>query len=79
MDNIIYCNSDQHKYERYSADFYDGNYENNFDAIIASTGIEGDYINIGCIYSDIDKRQQNSILQLLYAVANIKALVSTSD
>lgn len=54
MDNIVYCNSDQHKCERYVTNLYDVNYENNLDAARVSFGIEEDYINTGCVYSNID-------------------------
>ncbi len=60
-------------------DLNDGNFENDLDAAIAGTGIEGDHINSGCIYSDINDQRQNPTLRLLSAVANIQATVSTRD
>ncbi len=54
MDNIVHCNADQHEREGYATDLNDGNFENDLDAAIAGTGIEGDHINSGCVYSDID-------------------------
>lgn len=79
MDSIIYRNSDQYKREDYATDLNDSNFENDFNTAIACTGIEGNHINSGCIYNDIDNQQQNSILQLLFAVANIKPIVSSAD
>ncbi len=71
MDNIIHCNANQHEREGYATDLNDGNFENDLDAAIAGNGIEGDHINSGCIYSDIDDQRQNPTLRLLSAVANI--------
>ncbi len=71
MDNIVHCNADQHKREGYATDLNDGNFESDLDAAIVGTGIEGDHINNGCVYSDIDNQRQNRTLQLLSAVANI--------
>ncbi len=51
MDNIVYYNANQHEREGYATDLNDGNFENDLDAAIAGTGIEGDHINSGCIYS----------------------------
>ncbi len=45
VDNIVYCNADQHKCESYATDLNDGNFEYNLNATIAGTGIEGDHIN----------------------------------
>lgn len=41
--------------------------------------IKKDHINNNYIYSNIDNRKQNSILQLLYAFNNIKTIISISD
>ncbi len=49
MDNIVYCNANQHEREGYTTDLNDGNFENDLDAAIVGTGIEGDHINSGCI------------------------------
>ena len=49
MDSMVYCNSNQHKREGYATDLCDGNFENNFDAAIVSTGIKRNHINSGCI------------------------------
>ncbi len=54
MDNIVYCNANKQEPEGYTTDLNDGNFENDLDAAIAGTGIEGDHINSGCVYSDID-------------------------
>ncbi len=79
MDNIVHCNTDQHEREGYVTDLKDSNFENDCDAIIAGTSIEGDHINSGCVYSDIDNQRQNLTLRLLSAVANIQATVFTTD
>ncbi len=79
MDNIVHCNANQHKREGYVTDLNDDNFENDLDTAIAGTDIEGDHINSGCVYSDIDDQRQNSTLRLLSAVANIQATVSTRD
>lgn len=79
MDSIIHCNVDQYKRESYTTDLNDSNFENDLNTAIASTIIEKNYINSGCVYSDIDNQQQNPILQLLFAVTNIKSTVSTTD
>ncbi len=79
MDSIVSCNSDQHKREGYATDLNDGNFENDLNAAIASISIEGDHINSGYIYSDIDDQCQNPTLRVLSAVANIKPIVSTTD
>ncbi len=71
MDNIAYFNADQHKRKGYATDLNDSNFENDLDAAIVGTGIEGDHINSGCVYSDIDDQWQNPTLRLLSAVANI--------
>ncbi len=54
MDNIVYYNADQHERKGYTTNLNDGNFENDLDTTIVGTGIEGDYINSGCVYSDID-------------------------
>ncbi len=54
MDNIVHCNTDQHEREVYVIDLNDSNFENDLNATIAGTGIEGDHINSRCVYSDID-------------------------
>ncbi len=79
MDNIVHCNADQHEREGYATDLNNGNSKNDLDVAIAGTGIEGDHINSGCVYSDIDDQRQNPTLRLLSAVANIQATVSTTD
>ncbi len=79
MDNIVHCNTDQHKREGYATDLNDGNFKNDLDATIAGTSIEGDHINNGCIYSNIDNQWQNPTLRLLSAGANIQAIVSITD
>ncbi len=71
MDNIVHCNVNQHKCEGYATDLNDANFENDLDVAIASTGIEEDHINSGCVYSDIDNQRQNPTLQLLFTIANI--------
>ncbi len=40
MDNIVHCNVDQHEREDYVTDLNNGNFENDLNAAIASTGIE---------------------------------------
>ncbi len=79
MDIIVHCDSDQHEQQGYVTDLCDGNFENNLDATIASAGIEGDHINSGCIYSDIDNGRQNPTLCLLSAIGNIKAQAPNPD
>ncbi len=79
MDNIVHCNADQHEREGYATDLNNGNFENDLDAAIAGTGIEEDHINNSDVYSDIDDQRQNPTLQLLSAVVNIQATVSTRD
>ena len=54
MDSIIHCNANQHKRQNYVTDLSDNNFENNFDVIITNINIEGDHINSGYIYNDID-------------------------
>ena len=54
MDNIVYCNANQYKRKRYVTDLNDNNFENDLNAAIVGISIEGDHINSGCIYSDID-------------------------
>ncbi len=54
MDNIVYCNTDQYEREGYATDLNNDNFENDLDDAIAGTGIEGDHINNGYVYSDID-------------------------
>lgn len=76
---MIYCNFDQHKREGYATDFCNSNFENNFNAVIAGISIEKDYINSSCIYNNIDNRRQNSTLQFLSTIGNIKATTSNSD
>ena len=79
MNSIVHCNSNQHECKGYLTDLCDGNSENNLDAAIASTGIERDHINSGCVYSNINDKRQNPILRHLSAVGNIKAIAFTSD
>ncbi len=57
MDSIIHCNANQHKREGYMSNLNDGNFENDLNTAIAGTGIEGDYINSDCVYSDIDDQR----------------------
>lgn len=52
---------------------------NNLDATIAGTGKEKDHINSPFIYNNIDDEPQNPTLQLSFADANIRPIVSTSD
>lgn len=57
IDCMIYCNCNHYKYADYTADFFNNNYENDFDTIIADINIEKDHIYSSYIYSDInDKR-----------------------
>lgn len=79
IDIIVDCNSDQHKQEGYAIDFCNGNFENNLDTAISYVGIEGDHINFGCVYSNIDNRKPNLSFQLLSAIGNIKAQALTLD
>ncbi len=79
MDNIVHCNADQHEREGYATDLNDSNFENDLDTAIAGTSIEEDHINSNYIYSNIDDQRQNSTLRLLSAIANIQAIVSTTD
>lgn len=79
MDSIVQCNADQYKCESYATDLNNNNFENSFDATIASISIEGDHINNSCVYSNIDNQRQNFTLQLLFAIANIKPIVSNID
>ncbi len=79
MDNIVHCNADQHECEGYATVLNNGNFENDLDTAIGGTGIQGDHINSGCVYSDIDDQRQNPTLRLLSVVANIQAIVSTRD
>ncbi len=46
---------------------------------MVSTGIEGDHINSGCVYSNIDHGRQNLTLCLLSAIGNIKAQAFNPD
>ncbi len=79
MDGIVYYNAHQHKRKGYATNLNDGNFENDLDATIVGIGIKEDHINSGCVYSNINNQQQNPILQLLSAVANIKPTVSIID
>ncbi len=54
MDNIAHCNADLYEREGYATNLNDGNFENDLDTAIAGTDIEGDHINSGCVYSDIN-------------------------
>ncbi len=76
---MVHCDSDQHKRQGYATDLCDDNIENDLDAAIASAGIEGDHINSGCVYSDIDDGRQNPTLCLLSVIGNIKAQAPTPD
>lgn len=60
MDSNLYCNANQHKRLRYVTDFNDHNFENDFNATIADTSIEGNHMNSDYVYSDIDNQWQNS-------------------
>ncbi len=62
IDNIVHCNADQNEREGYATDLNDSNFENDLNATIVSTGIEGDHINSGYVYSDIDDQWQNTTL-----------------
>lgn len=62
MDSIVYCDSDQHKRKNYATDLNDDNFGNDFNTAIASTSIKRNYINSGCVYSNIDNKRQNSTL-----------------
>ena len=57
IDSIIHCNANQHKCKGYATNFNNSNFENDLDATIAGTGIEGDHINSGYIYSNIDDQR----------------------
>ena len=61
-DNIVHCNTNQHKCKGYATDFNNGNFENDLDIAIVGTNIEGDHINLGCIYSYNDDQRQNLTL-----------------
>ncbi len=76
---MVHCNFDQYKRKCYANNLCDGNSENDLDAAIASAGIEGDHINSGCVYKDIDDERQNPTLCLLFAIGNIKAQAPTPD
>lgn len=54
INNMVHCNPDHYKSVGYVVDLYNSNYKNNFDAAIVDTGIEGNNINSGCIYSNIN-------------------------
>ncbi len=73
MDIMVHCDSNQYKRQGYTTDLCNRNYENNFDAFIASVGIKEDHINSSCIYSNIDDRRQNPIFWFLSTIGNIKA------
>ncbi len=62
IETLVHCDSDQHKRQYYTIDLCDGNFENDLNATIASGGIEGDHINSGCVYINIDDGRQNPIL-----------------
>ena len=79
MDSTVHCNANLYKFEGYATNLNDGNLENDLNATIASIGIEGEYINTGCIYRNIDNQHQNSTLRLLFIIVNIKLTVSTTD
>lgn len=55
------------------------NFKNNFNTVIAATGIEENHINSGCIYNNINNQRQNFTLQLFSVVANIKPTISSTD
>lgn len=78
-DNMVQCDPDHYKRVSYAIDLCDGNYENDLDAAIADTGIKGDHIHSGCVYSDIDDGRQNPTLRLLSAIGNIKATTLALD
>lgn len=69
MNSMVYYN---YKRKGYATDFCNSNFENNLDAAMISISIKRDYINSGCIYSNINNKQQNPILQFLFAINNIK-------
>ena len=79
MDSIVHYNVNQRKCESYVTNLNDSNFENDLNTTIASTSIERDYINTGCVYNDIDNQRQNLILQLLFAVVNIKLTIFTTN
>lgn len=79
MDSMIHYNSNEYKRADYVTDLCNCNFKNNFDATIANISIKRDHINSSCVYSNIDNKRQNLILQLFSAVGNIEATTSISD
>lgn len=62
IESMVHFDFNHHKCENYATELNNSNFENNFNAAIVNTGFKKDYINSGCEYSDINNRQQNSIL-----------------
>lgn len=54
--NIVGYNSNQYKYEDYTIDLNDSNFENNLNSTIRASSIDGNYINSSYVYSDIDNQ-----------------------
>lgn len=71
-DYLMLYNSNSQEKEDYAALLYDDNFENNFNDTIAKTKIKADPLYSGCVYSDINDKNQNPILKLLSAINNIK-------
>lgn len=53
---MIYYNSDQYEHKKYTTEFCNSNFGNYFDIAIASKGIKKDYINSGCVYTNINNK-----------------------
>lgn len=58
---------------------HDNNFENDFDATIADIKIKADQLYSKYVYSDIDNRKQNPILKLLFAIDNIKSVITATS
>lgn len=54
MDNIIQFNADRNESKVYATNFKDYHFENDFNVVIAGTGMKGNHINSDYVYSDID-------------------------
>lgn len=78
-NNIANYNFNHNKCLGYTANFCKNNHKNNLYVAIVEKRIEEDHIHSGYIYSNIDDRKKNLILQLLSAIGNIKASNSSLD
>ena len=70
LDQVVHCEPDNSERDSYAVPSNGENFENDLDHAITEAGIEGDAIQTGCVYSDIDDNRQNPTLKLLSAIDN---------